>query len=99
MICPRRTYRGSEKYFYVFFIRLLFQIFPHDDLVYRLCCAGRRAGGGQLRDGLVTVRLRGGRLPRHEAQDEGDQGANLESTLFVIFNSKLHYKCVCRPWS
>ena len=77
-----------RKIFVRIFHTVAFQIFPHDDLVHRLGGAGRRAGGGQLRDGLVTVRLRGGRLPRHEAQDEGDQGANLESTLFVTFNSK-----------
>ena len=93
MICPRRTYPGGVKnilFYLKFLIYLLFQIFPHDDLVYRLRCAGWRAGGGELRDGLVTVRLRGGRLPSHEAQDEGNQGPNLESTLFATFISKLY---------
>ena len=43
------------------------------------CCgrpggAGRRAGGGELRHGLVPLRRHRCRLPHHETQHEGNQG-------------------------
>ena len=66
--------RYGKSDFNFYFYSLLLQIFPNNNLLHRVSSLQRRLGGGQLRDGLVQVRLSGGRIPGHEAQDEGHKG-------------------------